>query len=56
MEEDQDEGFLRVSRLNRTYKSLFPIKTAILLLRDSEFGVVVILQWVERWHWDYVIQ
>ena len=37
-------------------RSLLPTGIAILLVGDSEFGAVDVLQRVERWHWDYVLR
>ena len=37
-------------------RSLLPKGIAILLVGDSEFGAVDVLQQLDEWHWDYVLR
>lgn len=37
-------------------RSLLPKGIAILLVGESEFGAVEVLQQLDRWHWDYVLR
>ena len=37
-------------------RSLLPKGIAVLLVGDSEFGAVEVLQQLDQWHWDYVLR
>jgi len=37
-------------------RSLLPKGIAVLLVGDTEFGAVEVLQQLEGWHWDYVLR
>jgi len=37
-------------------RSLLPQGIAVLLVGDSEFGAVEVLQQLDQWHWDYVLR
>ena len=37
-------------------RSLLPQGIAVLLVGDTEFGAVEVLQQLDQWHWDYVLR
>ncbi len=36
-------------------RTLLPAGRAVLLVGDTEFGAVAMLEQLEKWHWDYVL-
>jgi len=37
-------------------RTLLPAGRAVLLVGDTEFGAVAMLEQLEKWHWDYVLR
>ena len=37
-------------------RKLLPANTKVLLVGDSEFGAIEVLQWLDQWGWSYVLR
>jgi len=35
---------------------LFPCKTTVILVGDTEFGPVAVITQLKKWHWGYVLR
>jgi hypothetical protein len=37
-------------------RKLLPVNAVVFLVGDSEFGAVEVHQWLDQWHWYYVLR